>query len=137
MDFLVIIHIIIAIVLILLVLVQDSKGAMGSTFGGGGGSNTLFGATGAENVLTKSTKIIVVFFAITCIILTRLSSQNKGSVLDTEGYTPTEAVPTEPLPEGTEQVEGQNPPTKSNNSDNIKSDSKKADDSPPSTEETK
>ena len=136
MDFLVIIHIIIALILILLVLVQDSKGAMGSTFGGGGGANSLFGATGAENILTKSTKVIVIFFAITCILLTRLSSQNRGSVLDTEGYTPTEVVPTEPLPEGTEQVEGQGPP-KSNNTDNIKSDSKKADDAPSSTEETK
>ena len=125
MDFLVIVHISIAIILILLVLVQDSKGAMGSTFGGGGGgSNTLFGATGVENVLTKSTKVVVVFFAITCILLTRLSSENKDSVLDTEGYRPTEAVPAEAVPAGavpaeavpaeavpesTKQVEGQAP----------------------------
>ena len=142
MDFLVIVHIAIAIILILLVLVQDSKGAMGSTFGGGGGgSNTLFGATGAENILTKSTKIIVVFFAITCIMLTRLSSQNKGSVLDTEGYRPTEAVPTEvaptkSVPESTEQSD-QNPSTESNSTDNTKSNLKKADDTPSSTEETK
>ncbi len=97
MDFLTIIHIIIAIILILLVLVQDSKGAMGSTFGGGGGggSNTLFGATGVENVLTRSTKIIVIFFALTCILLTRLSSQNRDSVLDTEGHRPTQPVNTE------------------------------------------
>lgn len=92
MDFLTVIHIIIAIILILLVLVQDSKGAMGGTFGGGGGSHTLFGATGAENVLTKSTKTVVIFFAITCILLTRLSSQNRESVLDTEGHRPTQPI---------------------------------------------
>ena len=151
MNFLVIIHITIAIILILLVLVQDSKGgAMGSTFGGGG-SNTLFGATGVENILTKSTKIVVIFFAITCILLTRISSQNRGSVLDTEGHRPTQAVP-----ENTKQTEGKTPiqedkssektskdntkdKTKSNNTDNIKSDSKKADDTPktPPIEETK
>ena len=65
---------------------------MGSTFGGGGGSHTLFGATGVENVLTKSTKTVVVFFAITCILLTRLSSQNRESVLDTEGHRPTQPI---------------------------------------------
>ena len=157
MDFLVIVHISIAIILILLVLVQDSKGAMGSTFGGGG-SNTLFGATGVENVLTKSTKVVVVFFAITCILLTRLSSENKDSVLDTEGYRPTEAVPAEAVPESTKQAEGQVPvqedkstekgankkstdnsqnKQESNSKDNVKSDPKKAVDAPPSTEETK
>ena len=166
MDFLVIVHISIAIILILLVLVQDSKGgAMGSTFGGGG-SNTLFGATGVENILTKSTKVVVVFFAITCILLTRLSSENKDSVLDTEGYRPTEAVPVETpktpvktVPEeGTKQVEGKAPiqednseeknvnkstdeqqdkTTSDNSTDNVKPDSQKADDTSPSTEETK
>ena len=99
MDFLTLIHIIIAVVLILLVLVQDSKGAMGSTFGGGGGgSQTLFGSTGMDNVLTKSTKITVVFFALTCILLTRLSSQNRDSVLDVEGQRPTQPVPTQQQP---------------------------------------
>ncbi len=161
MDFLVIVHIAIAIILILLVLVQDSKGAMGSTFGGGG-SNTLFGATGVENILTKSTKVVVIFFAMTCILLTRLSSENKDSVLDTEGYRPTEAVPVETpaktVPEGTKKVESKAPVQEdkstdknvnqesvddtqdkavSNSTDNIKSDSKKADDTPPSTEEAK
>ena len=97
MDFLTVVHIIIAIILILLVLVQDSKGAMGSTFGGGGGgSQTLFGATGMDNVLTKSTKVIVVFFALTCILLTRLSSQNRDSVLDIEGQRPTQPLPAQP-----------------------------------------
>jgi len=46
--FLIVIHIIVCIALILIVLLQTGKGAdMGATFGGGG-SNTLFGATGAS-----------------------------------------------------------------------------------------
>lgn len=98
MDFLTIVHIIIAIILILLVLVQDSKGAMGSTFGGGGGAQTLFGSTGMDNILTKSTKVTVVFFALTCILLTRLSSENRDSVLDVEGQRPTQPVPTQQTP---------------------------------------
>lgn len=95
MGFLTFLHIVVAIILILLVLVQDSKGAMGSTFGGGG-SNTLFGATGMDNALTRATKVIVVVFAITCILLTRLSSQNRESVLDIEGHRPTQPQSTIP-----------------------------------------
>ncbi len=96
MGLLTVLHIFVAVILIFLVLVQDSKGAMGSTFGGGGGGgNTLFGATGADNALTKLTKGFVVLFALTCILLTRLSAQNRDSVLDEVGAgtnTPTEAV---------------------------------------------
>ena len=97
MGFLTVLHIIVALFLILLVLVQDSKGAMGSTFGGGGGggSNSLLGASGAENILSKLTKGVVVIFAISCILLTRFSAQNKESVLDIEGSRAT--VPAEPV----------------------------------------
>ena len=84
MGLLTILHIFVAVILILLVLVQDSKGAMGSAFGGGR-SNTLFGATGADNVLTKTTKGVVVLFALTCILLTRLSAEKSESVLDEVG----------------------------------------------------
>ena len=99
MGLLTVLHIFVAVILIFLVLVQDSKGAMGSTFGGGGGGgNTLFGATGADNVLTKLTKGFVVLFALTCILLTRISAQNRESVLDEVGVgttgtnTPAETV---------------------------------------------
>lgn len=96
MGLLTVLHIFVAVILIFLVLVQDSKGAMGSTFGGGGGGgNTLFGATGADNVLTKLTKGFVVLFALTCILLTRISAQNRESVLDEVGAgtnTPAETV---------------------------------------------
>ena len=91
MGFLTVLHIFVALILILLVLVQDSKGAMGSTFGGSS-SGTLFGATGADNVLTKMTKGFVVLFALTCILLTRLSAQNKESVLDVVGPGEQEAT---------------------------------------------
>ena len=58
-----IIHLIACVFLILVVLLQTGKGAeMGAVFGGGG-SSTLFGASGAGNFLTKlTTGTAIVFF---------------------------------------------------------------------------
>ena len=74
-------HVVVCVLLVLLVLVQDSKGAMGATFGGGG-SNSLLGAVGAETLFSKMTKILAIVFALTCIFLTRQSSLKSGSVFD-------------------------------------------------------
>lgn len=62
------IHIAASILLILVVLLQQGKGAdLGATFGGGG--NTLFGASGADNILTKATTIIALVFMFTSVLL--------------------------------------------------------------------
>lgn len=70
------VHIFVAVVLILLVLVQDSKG--GGLGIGGGTSTSVLGAAGAENILAKVTRIIALLFAITCIILTIMSSEQSA-----------------------------------------------------------
>ena len=56
-----------AIVMIGLVLMQHGKGAdMGAAFGGGGGSGSLFGASGSANFLSRTTGVLAaVFFACT------------------------------------------------------------------------
>jgi len=57
-----------AIVMVGLVLVQQGKGAdMGAAFGsGGGGSASLFGASGSANFLSRSTGVLAtLFFACT------------------------------------------------------------------------
>ncbi len=57
--------------LIGLVLIQQGKGAdMGAAFGGG--SNTLFGASGATAFITKLTTGIAVAFMVTSILLINL-----------------------------------------------------------------
>ncbi len=88
------IHIIVAIALIILVLVQDSKsnGALG--MGGSSGSNSLLGATGAQTLLGKMTVWVAIIFAITCLILAASTSSTTKSVVD--GMVPeavTEQVP--------------------------------------------
>ena len=77
--FLVIIHVIVCVALIMIVLLQTGKGAdIGAAFGGGG-SNTLFGTTGASTFLSKATTVAAIIFMVTSLSLAYLSSQRSGS----------------------------------------------------------
>ncbi len=81
-NFVAVLHIAVALVLILLVLVQDSKsGSLGGAFGGGG-SNSILGATGGASLAEKATRIAAIVFAVTCISLTMMSSRTSKSVID-------------------------------------------------------
>lgn len=83
LTFLTWVHVAVALVLIFFVLLQDPKGggAMG-VFGGGAGSNSLLGSTGAGNFFTQVTKGAAILFAVLCIGLTYLISHPTKSVLD-------------------------------------------------------
>lgn len=97
-----ILHIFVALILIVLVLIQDSKsGSVGAAFGGGG-SNSVFGATGATTLAQKLTRYTAVLFAGTCIALTMYSSKTHKSVLDSVGAA---AVATPPAAESTTPAE--------------------------------
>lgn len=80
MTFVAVIHIVIAIALIGLVLVQDSKG--GALGIGGGTSSSVLGATGATSLAAQATRIAAIMFAITCVILSVMTSSGSKSVLD-------------------------------------------------------
>lgn len=74
------VHIVIAITLIGLILIQQGKGAdAGAAFGGGGGgggaSSTVFGSQGSGNFLSKSTAILATTFFITSLFLSYLSGK--------------------------------------------------------------
>lgn len=92
-----VIHILVALILIGLVLIQDSKGgALG--IGGGGGSNTVLGAGGAQTLAAKATRWVAAFFAITSIGLSVMTAQKTKSVVETMG---TIAVPAATTPAAT------------------------------------
>ena len=75
------IHVIAALSLILTVLLQAGKGAaMGSGLGAGS-SQTMFGSSGAGNLLTKLTTGIAILFMITSLTLAVFSTQKKSSSL--------------------------------------------------------
>ena len=67
-TFLTILHVIVCLFLILVVLLQAGKGGgMGIAFGGGG-SQTVFGSSGAGNFLTRLTSITAVLFMLTSLV---------------------------------------------------------------------
>lgn len=64
-----IIHLIVAVALILIVLLQTGRGSeIGAAFGGGS-SQTLFGSSGSSKFMTKLTTAAVVIFMVTSLSL--------------------------------------------------------------------
>ena len=76
------------------VLLQQGKGAdMGSSFGGGS-AGSLFGATGAANFLSRTTKWAAVVFFASTIGLAFVSHRTGDSIIDSgimQGYQPEQA----------------------------------------------
>jgi preprotein translocase subunit SecG len=84
-TFVLILHGLLCVAIIGLVLLQQGKGAsVGVSFGGG--SNTLFGASGAGNVLTKATTTAAVLLMITSLVLIKMyaggGSARTGAPID-------------------------------------------------------
>ena len=83
---LIVLHVIVALGIIGLVLLQHGKGAdMGSGFGGGA-SSSLFGATGSANFLSRTTAVLAaLFFALSlglAYVATRKPADEGGGVID-------------------------------------------------------
>lgn len=86
------VHVIVALALIGIVLVQKGKGAtMGAAFGGS--SQTLFGPRGPAAPLAKFTTGAAIVFMLTSISLTIISNDSKGSSVISDIGIP-EALPT-------------------------------------------
>lgn len=70
-----VVHVITAVVLIGLVLIQHGKGAdMGAAFGTGS-AGSLFGSSGSANFLSRSTAVAATIFFITSLSLTYIYSR--------------------------------------------------------------
>ncbi len=68
------VHILVALSVIGLVLLQHGKGAdMGAAFGSGA-SGSLFGVSGSANFLSRATAVLVAMFFLTSLTLAYLSS---------------------------------------------------------------
>ena len=84
-NVLLVIHLLVAISVIGLVLIQQGKGADAGAAFGGGASSTVFGSQGSSSFLTRATGILATIFFITSLSLAYLSIQNitPTSVVDT------------------------------------------------------
>lgn len=79
-EILIVAYLIIALMLIGLILIQQGKGAdMGASFGAGG-SNTVFGAGGSGNFLTRSTGILATLFFAISLTLGSMSNRQEKDV---------------------------------------------------------
>jgi preprotein translocase subunit SecG len=108
----IVVHVVIALAIIGLVLLQHGKGAdMGSGFGGGS-SGSLFGATGSANFLSRATAVLATVFFLTSLGLAYLATNKPkaagGTVMDAVKTAPAKpaadtsvpAVPTTPQEPG-------------------------------------
>ena len=123
-NVLIIVHVVVALGIIGLVLLQHGKGAdMGSGFGGGA-SGSLFGATGSANFLSRATAVLAaLFFALSlalAYVATRRPADQGGGVIDAirskqtqpakpeekkpEAEKPAAEVPKQPAPSNERQV---------------------------------
>ena len=95
-----IVHIVAALGIVGLVLLQHGKGAdVGAAFGSGA-SGSLFGASGSANFLSRATAVLAVVFYLTSMGLTYVSSKRtdaKGVMAAPSG--PVQSVPVDvPVP---------------------------------------
>jgi len=74
----VVIHVIVAIVIVGLVLLQQGKGADAGASFGAGASQTVFGASGSGNFLVKATTIAATIFFITSLSLAIFARNERG-----------------------------------------------------------
>ncbi len=92
-------HLLVALAIIALIMLQQGKGAdMGASFGAGA-SQTLFGSDGSGNVLTRSTAWLVALFFATSFGLALIAKNASQPVNELGMDIPPAAMQTQPMVE--------------------------------------
>ena len=86
-----IVHVLIALAIIGLIMLQQGKGADAGASFGGGASQTVFGASGSGNVLSHGTAILSTLFFVTSLSLAWLAT-NKAEVSVDDGIPSAEVI---------------------------------------------
>ncbi len=83
-------HVLLAVGIVALVLVQQGKGADAGAAFGGGGSSSLFGARGSGNFFTRMTAVLATLFFVNSLVLAYLGAKDvsTGSVMKEEVSSP-------------------------------------------------
>jgi len=98
-----VVHLLTALAIIGLIMLQQGKGAdMGASFGAGA-SQTLFGSDGSGNVLTRATAWLVVVFFVTSFGLAILANQRSVEVNELDLEIP-EPVVQEEAPAASQEL---------------------------------
>ena len=106
-NILLVVHLLVAVAIVVLVLLQQGKGSdMGAAFGGGS-SQSLFGARGSANFLSRATSILVTLFFISSLTLAYFYTRQSETAGVTDSAVidevqPADAVPDDDTAEATE-----------------------------------
>ncbi|MBX3615050.1 MAG: preprotein translocase subunit SecG [Burkholderiaceae bacterium] len=87
------VHLVLAVLLIGIILMQQGKGATAGAAFGSGASATVFGARGSASFLTRTTAILAVLFLANSMLLAYLY----GQALDRRSLLDAVEVPATPL----------------------------------------
>jgi preprotein translocase subunit SecG len=99
-NVLLVIHLIVALAMILLILIQRTAQDGGGLMGGGGTMGGMFTARGSANILSRTTAILATLFIVISLVLTGLAQHGR---MDTQSITDRIAplpASTAPAPEG-------------------------------------
>lgn len=102
---LLVIHILLAIALVGVILIQRNEGGLGGLGGGGGGGGMMTGRS-AANLLTRSTAIIAALFMVNSIALAIVAGIERGSILDSGDPVEVPAADTSDAPDQPEAESG-------------------------------
>ncbi|UNW07224.1 preprotein translocase subunit SecG [Acinetobacter variabilis] len=95
-TFVLVVHIILAILMIVLILVQHGKGAdAGASFGGG--AATIFGASGSGNFMTRLTAVFTALFFVTSITLAILAKKQTTNAYSLSSIQSAPTAPAQPV----------------------------------------
>ena len=104
-QFLLAVHVLIALGIIGLVLIQQGRGADAGAAFGSGASGTVFGARGASSFLTRTTAVMATLFFLTSLALAYLIDVKGGmgsdDIMDTEVPVVEQVMPDIPQLDGT------------------------------------
>ncbi|MCC7126863.1 MAG: preprotein translocase subunit SecG [Acidobacteria bacterium] len=94
---LVTIYVLVCFILIGVILLQQGKGGdIANAFGGGGGSQAVFGARSGATLLTRATSVLAVLFIVLSLVLTAIGQRGGSSVvggIDAPAPVPASALP--------------------------------------------
>ncbi|WP_151868763.1 preprotein translocase subunit SecG [Acinetobacter soli] len=92
-TFVLVVHIILAVMIIGLVLIQHGKGADAGASFGGGGAATVFGASGSGNFLTRVTAILTALFFVTSLSLAVFAKKQTTDAYSLKSVQATNSAP--------------------------------------------
>ncbi|WP_166263232.1 preprotein translocase subunit SecG [Marinobacter caseinilyticus] len=91
----VVVHVVIAVALVGLVLIQQGKGADAGAAFGGGASQTVFGSQGSGSFLTRTTTLLAIVFFVTSFSLA-VFAKHRAEVAGQTGIPSVQESPATP-----------------------------------------